>query len=829
MRRTKALWLAMTALAGPALAAPNLKLNDQGYFAEPGLNVMSFSDYYPDGHQTGVTIIQHGVRVAANGDLRLEASPGQWSPMPATGERTVDAATNTVSRHLSYPDPAKDRTGFNPIVYPDLKLGYTVSVTPLEGDSFRIRVDLDQPLPKKYEGKVGFNLELFPTDLFGKSWLLDGQSGIFPRQADGPMSADPDGEQIAAPLAQGRTLIVAPETDKQRLTIHSDTGGLALIDGRGNLNNGWFIVRGLVPAGATKGAIEWTVTPNVVPGWKYAPVLQVSQLGYTTRQPKQLVIEQDPTDTAADTVHLWKLTPTGRTEVKSGMPGEWGRFLRYGYRTWDFSDVTAPGMYLVTYRDQESQPFKIGDDVFDRHAWQPTLEYFLPIQMCHMLVEEKYRVWHGLDHVDDALMAPINLNHFDGYVQGPSTLTRYKPLEHVPGLDAGGWHDAGDYDLRVESQMGTVWLLAKMIEEFDLNYDATTIDQARKLVEIHQPDGKNDAVQQLEHGLLSVLGGYHSLGRLYRGIQDATLKQYALLGEAANSTDNVVGKAMPGLGNYFQSVAIPADDRLVFTEDNPNREIQVAAQLATVARVMKSRDPKVAADALAAARDISAKAIDRATSVEGKAFALAELYLTTGEKPYMTRLLAMKSDIIAHVDRAGWAVAAVIDKVPDAGFKRDVRAAVAAYEAKLAASAKADSPYGVPYKPDIWGAGWTIQEFGVKQWLLHKGFPDLVPTANFVNALNFVLGVHPGQNNASFASGVGAHSATVAYGFNRADWTYIPGGIVSGTALIRPDLPELKVWPYFWQQTEYVLGGGETNYMFLVLAVNQLYAKGKAQ
>ncbi len=43
---------------------------------------------------------------------------------------------------------------------------------------------------------------------------------------------------------------------------------------------------------------------------------------------------------------------------------------------------------------------------------------------------------------------------------------------------------------------------------------------------IHQPDGENDAVQQIEHGLLSVLGGYHALGRLYRGIQDATLQQY---------------------------------------------------------------------------------------------------------------------------------------------------------------------------------------------------------------------------------------------------------------------------------------------------------------
>ena len=332
-------------------------------------------------------------------------------------------------------------------------------------------------------------------------------------------------------------------------------------------------------------------------------------------------------------------------------------------------------------------------------------------------------------------------------------------------------------------------------------------------------------MQQIEHGLLTVLGGYHALGRLYRGIQDATLHQYTLLGEAANSTDNAIGKPVEGLGNYFQSVPIPADDRLVFTEDNPNREIMVAGQLAAVARVMRSRNAARAADALATARAIAGEAFDRATDTEGKAFAMAELYLTTGASQYMDQLIALRPEIVTHIDRAGWAVGSVIGKVSDTEFTRDVRAAVAAYEGGLAAHAKADSPYGVPYKPDIWGAGWTIQEFGVKQWMLHKGWPDLVPVANFVNALNFVLGVHPGENNASFASGVGAKSATVAYGFNRADWTYIPGGVISGTALIRPDLPELKVWPYFWQQTEYVLGGGETNYMFLVLAVNHLYAR----
>ena len=70
----------------------------------------------------------------------------------------------------------------------------------------------------------------------------------------------------------------------------------------------------------------------------------------------------------------------------------------------------------------------------------------------------------------------------------------------------------------------------------------------------------------------------------------------------------------------------------------------------------------------------------------------------------------------------------------------------------------------------------------------------------------------------TFGSGVGAKSATVGYGLNRADWSYIPGGVVSGTALIRPDFPELLVFPFLWQQVEYVLGGGSSHYMFLVLA-----------
>ncbi len=158
-----------------------LILNDQDYFEMPGLNVMVFHDNYPESHQGGVSIIQNGVRIASNGDVRLEPAPGQWQPVPKVGERSVDRKNLTVSVPCAYPNPDLDRKGFNPIIYPDLNFRYTVNVK-AEGASVRITVDLEKELPAEWIGIVGFNLELFPGELFGKTFFMDDKAGIFPKR-----------------------------------------------------------------------------------------------------------------------------------------------------------------------------------------------------------------------------------------------------------------------------------------------------------------------------------------------------------------------------------------------------------------------------------------------------------------------------------------------------------------------------------------------------------------------------------------------------------------------------------------------------------------------
>jgi hypothetical protein len=71
-------------------------------------------------------------------------------------------------------------------------------------------------------------------------------------------------------------------------------------------------------------------------------------------------------------------------------------------------------------------------------------------------------------------------------------------------------------------------------------------------------------------------------------------------------------------------------------------------------------------------------------------------------------------------------------------------------------------------------------------------------------------------------SGVGARSKTVAYGMNRADFSFIAGGIVPGILLIKPDLPENKEdWPFLWGENEYVISLA-ASYLFLANAVDEL-------
>ncbi|MGZ5555852.1 MAG: glycoside hydrolase family 9 protein, partial [Candidatus Aminicenantales bacterium] len=214
-------------------------LNAEEYFERPGVSVLVFHDTYPEGRQGGLEIIQHGERVASLGDVRLEPAPGQWGKLPTAGKRTVDRAANRAEVPLRF-----EKEG----------IAYRVRIEP-DGEALAVTVDLERPLPKEFVGRAGFNLEFFPSAYFGKSYHLGRTDGVFQRQGNGPNVSDASAVW-ATPLAEGPVFTAAPEDPLRRLTIESLTGDLRFFDGRSTDTSGWFLVRSIIRAGATKGAVR---------------------------------------------------------------------------------------------------------------------------------------------------------------------------------------------------------------------------------------------------------------------------------------------------------------------------------------------------------------------------------------------------------------------------------------------------------------------------------------------------------------------------------------------------------------------------------------------
>jgi hypothetical protein len=156
----------------------------------------------------------------------------------------------------------------------------------------------------------------------------------------------------------------------------------------------------------------------------------------------------------------------------------------------------------------------------------------------------------------------------------------------------------------------------------------------------------------------------------------------------------------------------------------------------------------------------------------------------------------------------------------DADYKAKVRAKAESYKAQSADMTK-ENPFGVPITRGGWAGNGAVVGYAVSNYYLHRAFPDLFDREATLRGLNYLYGTHP-DSDISFVSDVGTHSKTVAYGNNRADFDFIPGGVVPGVLILKPDFPENKEdWPFLWGENEYVIDLGGS-YLFLANAGQEL-------
>jgi hypothetical protein len=543
-------------------------------------------------------------------------------------------------------------------------------------------------------------------------------------------------------------------------------------------------------------------------------VVSFNQAGYTPERDKVAIIELDPMFRAPARATLLRIERNGKTvPVLTAPVKPWGRWQRYRYAKFDFSSATAPGVYQISYAGRTTNPFRIAADAYER-IWQPSLDTYLAEQMDHMSVREQYRVWTGISHMDDARQAPPNYVHFDGYRMGPDLDSPFKPGEHISGLNVGGWQDAGDYDIQTPDNAWVIRNLAWGRELFGLDWDETTIDDASHAVEIRRPDGVPDVLQQIRHGTRQLLAQYRIFGHAIVGIIDPTLHQYTHLGDSGSQTDRLIyDPSLSPLEIRDGHSGVP-DDRWAFTADNTANDCHVAGALAASARSLATLDAPMSAEALAAAKVIWANQRDPGARINrpdrGESLpridtacvsATVEMILSTKGDALYTTWLQEHTAVIR--DQFETVAPQAIRALPymDESYRALLADAARAEKAKMDKEL-AGTPFGVPIDLGTWAGSGRVAQFGMSTYLLHKAFPEVFGREYTLAALDFLMGRHP-VTNLSLVAGIGAASKTVMYGHNRADYSYVPGALVPGVIVLKPNFPEQQVdWPFLWFENE---------------------------
>ena len=821
--------------------AQDLKLNDREYFERQGVNILVFSNSFNGGFNdeknSGIEIIQHGVRSVQGGAVRLNNTPEQWDLVPKMTSRKVNREDGSIEVTMRYDDYDFDSR----------------AVVTAKGKAVEIAIWLDKPVPEKLAGEAGFNLEFLPSKYWLKTFIMDGRLNRFPRYATSQTITRPNSEKPRQfkgfktyddrgtdrfvdplPLETGHRIVMATDDPEHMITISCDDAELKLFDGRMLAQNGWFVLRSVLPKGKTGKVITWTVEPHAIPNWIREPNIGFSQVGYIPDQPKVAVIELDKNDQPQTTASLMRIKPDGTTEQAfTGNIQDWGPYFKYNYVKFDFSAVKQPGVYYIQYGKTRTNDFLIDEHVYDKIT-DATTDVWVPIHMNHMYVTEGYRTWHGEPFKEGYLQAPPS-DHFDLHRQGQTTDTKYKPYELIPGLNIGGFFDAGDFDIETGSNINVVQNFIRTWELFKPQRDETFVSQQQRYVDLHRPDGKPDILQFIEHGTLNLVAQAEQIGHMASTLSNSILDNYHHLGDAASITDGL--HYDPSLKPYEVSAdgkrSGTPDDMWAFTTRNPSLDFQAATMFAAASRALTGYNDDLAARALKQSKRLMQEATDlmnqrqnRGRNSRGDLATNLQLYAATKEKQYLDNF---QQQIWQALDRnVSNTMQTALDAVPymDEAYKKQLRPYVEKYEEYIK-NFDTQNPYGVPIGLGNWAGGNAVLSFGTTVCFAHLYFPEIVPEKEVYRVANWLYGCHP-YHNYSFVAVVGAtRPKQVFYGNNRADFSFIPGNVAPGLLFRKPDhFENFDDWPFLWGQNEGTIAGN-TQYIIFGSALKDAVNKNK--
>ena len=342
------------------------------------------------------------------------------------------------------------------------------------------------------------------------------------------------------------------------------------------------------------------------------------------------------------------------------------------------------------------------------------------------------------------------------------------------------------------------------------------MDWGARRVELHAPDGVPDIIRQIEHGTRALIAQHRAAGHAISGIVESTLRQYTHLGDAVTATDNVIS----------------SDDRWAFTSKSTPLNYGSAAALAAASRALRGFNDSLADECLSTVRRVWAEEHGHAPDLfthgnttggrleDEELAAAVELLLATDDPIYVRGIERLGDTVASRFASVAFFAVRAIPRMPES-YKERMKPLAESFARHLAAM-DSENPFGVPITTGGWAGIRTVLDTAIACSILHKAFPDIVPRDGVFKGLEFAHGCHP-ASDVSFVSGVGTRSKRVAYGNNRADFSFIAGGVVPGVLIVKPDFPENKEdWPFLWAENEYVVDVA-ARYLYLAAAADEVF------
>jgi hypothetical protein len=332
------------------------------------------------------------------------------------------------------------------------------------------------------------------------------------------------------------------------------------------------------------------VVADHVEGWDVAPgKIAFSHSGYTRGSSKSAISTDLPPgefsviDQRTGQVVLTK--PVEQTTTRLGK-----------YQVLDFSEVRAPGTYVIKAGDTLTRPFRIGDD-----AWRDSIWKAINFMYCERCGTEIPGI-HGRCHQD------VYTTHDDKRI-----------------VVNGGYHDAGDLSATGNTP-GMVYALLSLAESLKRQDEDPVL--SRRLLE--------EARWGLNWVLKTRFGdGYRSTGQLVSYWTDGIM----------GTADDRFGKAVNDPEWNFRVSGVEALAARVLKDSDPelaNRSLAIAAE-----------DWKYAVEGLKTAPPLAEVygAQDELERISFGVVASVELYQATGERRYADEAVALGDLVLASQER----------------------------------------------------------------------------------------------------------------------------------------------------------------------------------